>query len=298
MYAGRIVEKAPVKDLFRRTAHALHGGAAGLDPAAGRPAPPRLDAIGGRPPDLINPPPGCGFAPRCRYADEPLPQPAACAGRRRPRTSACMASADPGGRRMNAHSEVEAEGFLDVRDLTVEYPLAGGAQASTRSPASASRSAGARRWGWWAKAAAASPRPRARCCNCRDPTSGSVRLDGTELTSLRGGALQRGRRRFQMIFQDPDRLAEPAARGSGTWSRAPLDIAGERDEGRAHRSRGRDAGAGGPRPRPGDGAAPARVFGRPVPAHLHRPRADPASPSCWSATSRSRRSTSRCRRRS
>jgi oligopeptide/dipeptide ABC transporter ATP-binding protein len=28
----------------------------------------RLQIIGGRPPDLINPPPGCRFAPRCPYA--------------------------------------------------------------------------------------------------------------------------------------------------------------------------------------------------------------------------------------
>ena len=28
----------------------------------------RLDAIAGRPPDLVKPPPGCKFAPRCPYA--------------------------------------------------------------------------------------------------------------------------------------------------------------------------------------------------------------------------------------
>jgi oligopeptide transport system ATP-binding protein len=35
------------------------------------------------------------------------------------------------------------------------------------------------------------------------PTGGSVNFDGTELTSLKGGALRRFRRRMQMIFQDP-----------------------------------------------------------------------------------------------
>jgi peptide/nickel transport system ATP-binding protein len=30
----------------------------------------RLAVIPGRPPDLISPPPGCRFAPRCRYAQE------------------------------------------------------------------------------------------------------------------------------------------------------------------------------------------------------------------------------------
>lgn len=35
------------------------------------------------------------------------------------------------------------------------------------------------------------------------PTSGSVKLDGIELTGLRAGALRRLRRRMQMVFQDP-----------------------------------------------------------------------------------------------
>jgi ABC-type antimicrobial peptide transport system ATPase subunit len=30
----------------------------------------KLEIIGGRPPDLINPPPGCKFSPRCPYARE------------------------------------------------------------------------------------------------------------------------------------------------------------------------------------------------------------------------------------
>jgi peptide/nickel transport system ATP-binding protein len=28
----------------------------------------RLVGIGGRPPDMVDPPPGCRFAPRCKYA--------------------------------------------------------------------------------------------------------------------------------------------------------------------------------------------------------------------------------------
>ena len=34
----------------------------------------RLAVIGGRPPDLIAPPPGCRFAPRCPYAAGPVPR--------------------------------------------------------------------------------------------------------------------------------------------------------------------------------------------------------------------------------
>jgi peptide/nickel transport system ATP-binding protein len=44
------------------------------------------------------------------------------------------------------------------------------------------------------------------------PASGSVRLDGVELTGLRGEALRRTRRRLQMIFQDPVSSLNPRRR--------------------------------------------------------------------------------------
>jgi len=56
------------------------------------------------------------------------------------------------------------------------------------------------------------------------PTSGSVRLGGHELTSLRGEALRRTRRRLQMIFQDPvaslnprRRIRDIVAEGPRVW---------------------------------------------------------------------------------
>ena len=68
MYAGRIVEAAPTKAIFARPAHPYTQAllAAVPRPDAQRGA--RLAAIGGRPPNLINLPPGCPFAPRCRKA--------------------------------------------------------------------------------------------------------------------------------------------------------------------------------------------------------------------------------------
>ncbi len=42
-----------------------------------------------------------------------------------------------------------------------------------------------------------------------EPTAGSVRFDGEELTALSPGALRRRRRRFQMVFQDPDGSLDP-----------------------------------------------------------------------------------------
>jgi oligopeptide/dipeptide ABC transporter ATP-binding protein len=70
MYAGQIVEQATTLDLFDNPEHpyteALLGALPQLEGEGIRQG--RLTAIPGRPPDLIDPPDACRFAPRCRYA--------------------------------------------------------------------------------------------------------------------------------------------------------------------------------------------------------------------------------------
>ncbi len=69
MYAGRVVEEAPVAELFARPRHPYTQGLIRsiprIDRAGGRKA--RLAAIAGVVPSLIDPPPGCRFAPRCEF---------------------------------------------------------------------------------------------------------------------------------------------------------------------------------------------------------------------------------------
>ena len=68
MYAGRFVEMAPVRDIFRAPKHAYTLGLTpGRSLAAGGNRQP-LTPIPGAPPDLRRLPPGCPFAPRCSYA--------------------------------------------------------------------------------------------------------------------------------------------------------------------------------------------------------------------------------------
>jgi oligopeptide/dipeptide ABC transporter ATP-binding protein len=72
MYAGQIVEQAPVEELFDRPEHpyteALLGALPQLEGEGIREG--RLTAIPGRPPDLIDPPEACRFAPRCPYRND------------------------------------------------------------------------------------------------------------------------------------------------------------------------------------------------------------------------------------
>lgn len=64
MYAGRIVEKADVVDLFQSPKHPYTEALIGSTPVLGQ-AGKELTSIFGSVPDLINLPPGCKFAPRC-----------------------------------------------------------------------------------------------------------------------------------------------------------------------------------------------------------------------------------------
>lgn len=70
MYAGRIVERAPTRELFARTRMPYTEGLLRSIPRLHQPSHTRLAAIPGRPPDLVDPPAGCPFAPRCNYAQD------------------------------------------------------------------------------------------------------------------------------------------------------------------------------------------------------------------------------------
>ncbi|WP_137125687.1 ABC transporter ATP-binding protein [Roseomonas sp. HF4] len=72
MYAGKVVEEAPVRDLFANPRHPYTQGLIRsiprLDLAATHKQ--RLEAIPGTVPSLLNPPAGCRFAARCRFATD------------------------------------------------------------------------------------------------------------------------------------------------------------------------------------------------------------------------------------
>ncbi len=70
MYAGRIVEKAPTTTLFHQMRHPYTEALVRSIPRLTNRSHTRLDVIHGRPPDLVNAPPGCKFSPRCPYVQD------------------------------------------------------------------------------------------------------------------------------------------------------------------------------------------------------------------------------------
>ena len=76
MYAGRIVEAAPARELYARPRHPYTRGLMASVPRIDGDTSKRLAPIDGQPPNLARLPQGCAFAPRCREAT------AACAQER------------------------------------------------------------------------------------------------------------------------------------------------------------------------------------------------------------------------
>ena len=165
MYAGRFVEKAPTRSLFSAVRHPYTEALLKSIPKLAQPSHTRLDAIGGRPPDLVSPPPGCKFAPRCPYAQDAVPhRRAAAPGRRRARSRVpvLLPGGDRGGqgrvgaqprrgRDRGGHAGTGARAVPSSRArLVAEWPVAGPHTCETRTrpccgsstSSSSSRSAG------------------------------------------------------------------------------------------------------------------------------------------------------------
>jgi oligopeptide transport system ATP-binding protein len=69
MYAGRVIETAPAERLYQIPQHPYTSGLLRSVPRLGPNVKQRLVSIRGMPPDLIDPPDGCRFRPRCIRAE-------------------------------------------------------------------------------------------------------------------------------------------------------------------------------------------------------------------------------------
>ena len=67
MYAGRVIESGTSLDIYENPRHPYTLGLLSSVPRVDAEIGSRLDPIHGLPPDLIDLPPGCSFAPRCRF---------------------------------------------------------------------------------------------------------------------------------------------------------------------------------------------------------------------------------------
>jgi peptide/nickel transport system ATP-binding protein len=241
MYAGKIVEEAATSHLFRRTRHPYTAALLASIPRLDQPVTRRLYAIPGLPPDLADPPPGCRFAPRCRFAtDECTSSEPALGGPDPAHPYACFHPIEPD--RALARAEVTerhgqpgdggAPSDLIVLDHAVkEFPVTSGAllrRAVGTVKAVSDVTLAVRRGGTLGlvgESGCGKTTIGRMLVALERPSSGRVLFEGQDLGRLSGARLRQVRKDLQLMFQDPYASLDPRMR-VGTILREPLQIQG------------------------------------------------------------------------
>ncbi|MFC4115007.1 ABC transporter ATP-binding protein [Nonomuraea zeae] len=124
----------------------------------------------------------------------------------------------------SAHLRPRDEVLLRVEDLVVEFPAGRGRTVRAVSGVSFDLARG-ETLGIVGESGCGKSSAARALVQLPPPRSGSVQLDGLELTTLHGESLRRTRRRLQMIFQDPISSLNPRRRvrdivgeGPRVWS--------------------------------------------------------------------------------
>ena len=252
MYAGKVSEVTDTETLFARPRHPYTEALFQALPDKAAEAGERLYSIPGLPPDLVNPPPGCRFAARCRYAtDRCRAEEPPLAGEVAGHEFRCFYPVGPSERtstgRLTGYgaSAPEKDGFtpeigetlLDVTHLVKDYPVTKGAVLQ-------------RRVGWLSAVADVNFTIRSGetfglvgesgcgkstigklVVGLEKPTGGSISFQGKDLSKSSAREYRRERRNIQLMFQDSYASLDPRMR-AGTLLREPLVIQGigSRDE--------------------------------------------------------------------
>jgi oligopeptide/dipeptide ABC transporter ATP-binding protein len=240
MYAGRIVEAAPTDVLFARPRHPYTEALLGAIPRMTQDRAQDLYSIPGRPPDLSDPPSGCRFAARCRYAtkqcrdqDPALAEPErghqyACFHPRPDAAEPAAAPAVPAGSRHRADADAGAAPLLVLDAVHKEFGVRKGVLqrtvASVKAVSGVSfQVAAGETFGLVGESGSGKTTVGRLIASLEQPDSGHIRFDGTELNALRGATLRRARRDVQLMFQDAHASLDPRMQ-VGSSLREPLII--------------------------------------------------------------------------
>jgi peptide/nickel transport system ATP-binding protein len=220
MYGGRIVEAAPVEEIFARPRHPYTVGLLRSLPRLDRQTQ-RLVPIPGQPPTPNALPPGCAFHPRCPIGERrercrnetPTLRPVAAAG-----IAACHfaeevaslldqpAAASAAGR--TAAPSAPVEPLLVVDDLQVHFPLRGGLLRRQVGLVRAVNGVSlalhpGETLGLVGESGCGKTTTGRAIMGLIKASGGSIRFDGQEITALPAPELRRVRRHVQYVFQDP-----------------------------------------------------------------------------------------------
>jgi len=211
MYAGRKVEEAEAGALFATPRHPYSAGLLASVPRLDRPRAERLETIEGLPPNLLTPPQGCRFAPRCPH--------------RAPVCDADPVPVEKDGRYVACHRVDEivrvaavirplpppdksAPALLTVRGLKKHFRISTGTLGTSHATIRAVEDVSftvpkGQTLGLVGESGCGKTTVGRTILRLEEATGGTIDFDGVDITHAGRAEMKALRRRIQVIFQDP-----------------------------------------------------------------------------------------------
>jgi peptide/nickel transport system ATP-binding protein len=220
MYAANVIEQGSADDVFLRPSHPYAIGLMRSVPRLDLPRESRLSTIEGLPPDLLAPPAGCRFAPRCPHRIEICAQPIPFIEVGAGHHSACHRAEEVVSGLLTAPPVVAAPArviadqskpLLEVENLRKYFAVRvsgdgifGGSNAIVKAVDDVSFSiAAGETLGLVGESGCGKTTIGRVILRLDDATAGTIRFAGTDITHRTSAEMREIRRKIQVIFQDP-----------------------------------------------------------------------------------------------
>ncbi len=218
MYAARLIETGPAEAVFGHPIHPYARGLLAAVPRLDRGRSSQLTTIEGAPPNLLDPPEGCRFRPRCRYAIDACTQVPALVEMESGHFAACHRAGEIDALEKAAFKSVDVphddsvkdsgDPILRIAHTSKFFPVGGG---FLRGPVRHVKAVNdvslhimpGETLGLVGESGCGKSTLGRLVLRLDDPTGGEILFAGTDLAALSRSEMTDVRKKMQVIFQDP-----------------------------------------------------------------------------------------------